>query len=86
MAFSYSTGFVHKIFNNAANGGAGFAEIFKNGCIEVYSGSRPVSADAAATECHPKHSVPTQEGEEAEAEAAACEWEYEANDSGPGAP
>ena len=27
-------------------------------------------ADAAATECHPKHSVPTQEAEEAEAEAA----------------
>lgn len=47
MAFSYSTGFVHKIFNNASNGGAGFAEIFKDGVIEVYSGNRPVSADAA---------------------------------------
>ena len=47
MAFSYSTGFVHKIFNNTANGGMGFAEIFKDGVIEIYSGTRPVNADAA---------------------------------------
>lgn len=49
MAFSYSTGFVHKIFNNTANGGLGFAEIFKDGVIEVYSGTRPVNADAAVS-------------------------------------
>jgi hypothetical protein len=49
MAFSYSTGFVHKIFNNTANGGLGFAEIFKDGVIEVYAGTRPVNADAAVS-------------------------------------
>lgn len=49
MAFSYSTGFVHKIFNNTANGGLGFAEIFKDGFIDIYSGTRPVNADAAVS-------------------------------------
>lgn len=49
MAYSYSTGFVHKIFNNTANGGLGFAQIFLDGVIEVYAGTRPVNADAAVS-------------------------------------
>lgn len=47
MALSYSTGTVHKLLNDATNGGAGFAEIFKNGIIDIYSGTRPTSADNA---------------------------------------
>lgn len=47
MALSYSTGAVHTLFNNVANSGKPFAEIFKDGVIEIRSGTRPVNADAA---------------------------------------
>jgi len=49
MAFSYSTGFKNQILNSTANSGGGFAEIFKDSIIEVYSGTRPASADSAVT-------------------------------------
>jgi len=49
MAFKYSTGFVHTLFNSSINGGLPFAEIFKDGVIDIYSGTRPVNADAAVS-------------------------------------
>lgn len=42
MATSYSTGLVNAWLENK-----GFAEILANGVIEIYSGTRPVNADAA---------------------------------------
>lgn len=47
MALSWSTGCVHRWLNSAANGGVGFAEIFRDGIIDLYSGARPASADSA---------------------------------------
>lgn len=44
MTARSSTGFV-----NALLTGTAFADIFLNGCIEVYSGAQPATADAAAT-------------------------------------
>lgn len=44
MAARTSTGFV-----SALIGGTAFADIFRNGCIEIYSGPQPASADAAVT-------------------------------------
>lgn len=49
MAFSNSTGFRNAILNSAANGGGGFAENFKDGIIEVYSGTRPAGSDSAVS-------------------------------------
>lgn len=47
MALSYSTGVKNAMFNSTANDGLPLAEIFKNGIIEIYSGTRPTNADAA---------------------------------------
>lgn len=44
MTAHVSTGFLNALF-----GGQSFKEIFDYGCIEIRSGSQPVSADAAAT-------------------------------------
>lgn len=44
MAARSSTAFI-----NALLGGTAFADVFLNGCIEVYSGPQPASADAAVT-------------------------------------
>jgi len=44
MSTLYSTGFVA-----ARNQGAGFTTLFRNGCIEVYSGAQPDSADRPPT-------------------------------------
>lgn len=44
MAARTSTGFVSALLS-----GSSFPEIFLNGCIEVYSGLQPASADAAVT-------------------------------------
>jgi len=44
MSTRYSSGFVA-----ARNQGAAFATLFRDGCIEVYSGPQPASADEAPT-------------------------------------
>jgi len=44
MTTHYSTGFVA-----ARNQGMAFATLFRNGCMQVYSGPQPVNADAAPT-------------------------------------
>jgi len=46
---SFSTGTVHKLLNTAANGGLSFGEIFKNGVIEIYSGTRPSDANGSVS-------------------------------------
>lgn len=45
MAVRVSTGYADQVLS----GGAGFASVFLNGCIEVRSGLAPVNADAPAT-------------------------------------
>jgi len=46
MAVSFSTGLVNKILGATGSGGAPFCTVMANGVIDVYSGVKPVNADA----------------------------------------